>query len=81
MAQYQHCDAACSTAADRAPTPQSGLAVLQEAVLQGVYLLLKWQRRARSRGELAELTDHQLRDVGLSRADIAKETNKPFWEE
>jgi len=42
-------------------------------------LLLTWHRRARSRRELAALSDTQLRDVGLNRDIIKREAEKPFW--
>lgn len=42
-------------------------------------LLLSWLRRARSRRELAGLSDAQLRDVGLNRDMIKREAEKPFW--
>ena len=35
--------------------------------------------RARERRYLAELDDRLLRDIGLSRADVAHELSKPFW--
>jgi uncharacterized protein YjiS (DUF1127 family) len=38
-----------------------------------------WARRARSRRELAELSEAELRDIGLTRADVMGETSKPFW--
>ena len=38
-----------------------------------------WPERLRQRDRLAELTDAQLRDVGLTRADVRRETAKPFW--
>jgi uncharacterized protein YjiS (DUF1127 family) len=38
-----------------------------------------WVTRIRSRQALAELDDRLLRDVGLTRYDAARETNKPFW--
>jgi len=41
--------------------------------------LLDWQRRARQRGQLSCMSDAGLKDVGLSRADIASEVAKPFW--
>jgi uncharacterized protein YjiS (DUF1127 family) len=36
-------------------------------------------RRARQRRELAALSDHSLRDIGLSRADVDVEISKPIW--
>jgi len=32
-----------------------------------------------SRKQLGDLTEDQLRDIGLSRADAFVEANKPFW--
>jgi uncharacterized protein YjiS (DUF1127 family) len=29
--------------------------------------------------DLAELEDHQLRDIGLTRNDLRRECSKPFW--
>lgn len=34
----------------------------------------------RSRQALARLDDDQLRDIGLSRADVATELRRPFWQ-
>jgi uncharacterized protein YjiS (DUF1127 family) len=36
-------------------------------------------RRARQRRDLAALSDHGLRDIGLSRSDVDLEISKPFW--
>lgn len=36
-------------------------------------------RRARQRRDLAALSDHSLRDIGLSRADVELEIRKPLW--
>lgn len=50
------------------------------AVLTGVFdVLLLWQRRANERHALASLDDRMLRDLGLSRAEVAWESRKPFW--
>lgn len=35
--------------------------------------------RRRSRKALLEMSDDQLKDIGLSRADVHNETHKPFW--
>lgn len=39
----------------------------------------EWQRRARSRQELQGLSDATLRDIGITRCDVQREANKPFW--
>jgi uncharacterized protein YjiS (DUF1127 family) len=38
-----------------------------------------WRQRYRMRQELAQWSDRDLHDVGLSRGDIIAETEKPFW--
>jgi uncharacterized protein YjiS (DUF1127 family) len=42
-------------------------------------LLTRWTERARQRDALAGLDDGQLRDIGITRADAARECEKPFW--
>ncbi|HEX2479069.1 MAG TPA: DUF1127 domain-containing protein [Geminicoccaceae bacterium] len=49
------------------------------AVARAIDLLLVWQQRARDRRQLESLSDHMLRDIGLSRADVFAEAAKPFW--
>jgi uncharacterized protein YjiS (DUF1127 family) len=44
-----------------------------------VSIVALWIERGRSRGVLATLDDHQLRDIGVSRADALHESEKPFW--
>jgi uncharacterized protein YjiS (DUF1127 family) len=41
--------------------------------------LADWRRRLRSRAELLRFCDRQLRDIGVTRADVARERAKPFW--
>jgi uncharacterized protein YjiS (DUF1127 family) len=41
--------------------------------------VLEWQERARQRHRLAELDDRMLKDIGLTRADVTREVEKPFW--
>ena len=38
-----------------------------------------WRQRQIDRRQLAELSDRDLHDVGLSWSDIALEAEKPFW--
>ncbi|MDF3936083.1 DUF1127 domain-containing protein [Pseudomonas citronellolis] len=39
----------------------------------------RWRELARQREQLASLSDSALKDIGLSRADILQEAEKPFW--
>ena len=41
--------------------------------------LLLWQERAAQRHHLRGLPDSALKDVGLTRADVHRETTKHFW--
>jgi uncharacterized protein YjiS (DUF1127 family) len=38
-----------------------------------------WLDRARERRRLAQLTDRELRDIGLNRYEARHESRKPFW--
>ncbi len=55
------------------------LAAIAKLVSAIIYGLLAWQRRAEERAALAGLSAQQLKDIGLSRGDIAVEAGKPFW--
>jgi uncharacterized protein YjiS (DUF1127 family) len=44
-------------------------------------LLDLWRRRFYGRAELTRLSAHDLRDVGLSDAEVWAETQKWFWQE
>ena len=48
-------------------------------VLAAMELLLTWQERANQRFHLQQMSDHMLKDVGISRADVHMEASKPFW--
>jgi uncharacterized protein YjiS (DUF1127 family) len=39
-----------------------------------------WHERAVTRHELAELDDYILRDIGMTRGDVMREADKPFWQ-
>jgi uncharacterized protein YjiS (DUF1127 family) len=38
-----------------------------------------WRQRQIDRRQLAQLSDRDLHDVGLSWSDVAYEAEKPFW--
>ena len=60
-----------------APSPLAPWARQMARMLQH---LGEWRERARSRRLLQQLDDRMLRDVGLSRADVARECAKHFWD-
>ena len=41
--------------------------------------LMRGLEQSRQRRALAQLSDDMLRDIGLTRRDIAPELSKPFW--
>ncbi len=43
--------------------------------------ILTWPERARERRALLALDDWALKDIGLTRADVMQECDKPFWQE
>ncbi len=42
-------------------------------------LVVIWDTRRRTRIHLAQLEDHMLDDIGLTRSDVRKEIERPFW--
>jgi uncharacterized protein YjiS (DUF1127 family) len=68
-------------ARSRSASPRPGhlLGLLWNLPAAGLGLLATWQQRVRDRRLLLSLDDHTLKDIGLSRADIAREAGKPFW--
>ncbi|NVK20072.1 MAG: DUF1127 domain-containing protein [Methylocystaceae bacterium] len=52
---------------------------IKSRFLKGLTLLSLWAERNRSRRQLAGLSDHMLHDIGLTRADVTAEADKPFW--
>ncbi|WP_434729995.1 DUF1127 domain-containing protein [Rhizobium binae] len=65
-------------------TPRKALRLkLRETARRGRRLLAAigyWLEKRRSRRRLSELTDAELRDIGLTRAQAAAETSKSwFW--
>lgn len=54
------------------PGPTQALVYLSD-------LISTWEGRARERRHLAEMSDHLLKDLGISRNDARREAEKPFW--
>ena len=50
-----------------------------EVLLRLAELLTVWESRARERRYLSEMPDRMLRDLGISRSDARRESEKPFW--
>ena len=46
---------------------------------QALDLVAVWIARRRQRRYVHQLSDHMLKDIGVSRADVEREAGKPFW--
>jgi uncharacterized protein YjiS (DUF1127 family) len=57
------------------------VAVFFAAIGRILHTLRVWSKRAESRRAHAMLSDHLLRDIGLTPADVERELMKPFWRE
>lgn len=53
-------------------------ALLQAPVTLFGYMV-SWQQQAEERARMRKLPEHQLRDVGLSRAEVDTMLRKPVW--
>jgi uncharacterized protein YjiS (DUF1127 family) len=62
----------------RAPTTSMRGARLRSLCAAGCALVREWQRRHRSRRELASWSHDERRDFGFA-AEIDAEITKPFW--
>jgi uncharacterized protein YjiS (DUF1127 family) len=40
-----------------------------------------WRERSRVRRQLAAMSDRELHDIGICRAEVACEISRPFWRE
>ena len=49
-------------------------------IKRSVDLVATWSARQKQRHDLAMLNDEALRDIGLTRSDVERETAKPFWQ-
>jgi uncharacterized protein YjiS (DUF1127 family) len=74
------------TATERSPRtalPRARRRAMRPALRQGLSrvfaALREWRQRSRSRAELARLDERMLRDIGVTRGDVWREINQPFW--
>jgi uncharacterized protein YjiS (DUF1127 family) len=63
--------------------PHRAAEVIGAALLAGFAaafgILWTWRDRYRERRMLSALSDHMLKDIGVSRADVEREAGKTFW--
>jgi uncharacterized protein YjiS (DUF1127 family) len=52
------------------------------AIGRSILMLVQlWRERRRVRCQLAVMSERELHDMGICRADIADEIGRPFWRE
>jgi uncharacterized protein YjiS (DUF1127 family) len=61
------------------PAPRHGPRRVPFSLSKFFDVLLLWLQRRRERRELVGLSDHVLKDIGLTRADAEGEACKAFW--
>jgi uncharacterized protein YjiS (DUF1127 family) len=52
---------------------------LKRSLLATISLWIERHRQRQALGDLAELNDYLLRDIGLSQEEARREAAKPFW--
>lgn len=50
-----------------------------EGLVTLINRIQEWSERRRTRGHLYQMPDYMLHDIGVSRADVETEYQKPFW--
>ena len=63
-------------------TVETGVGIvraLDRVLLIAVESLIAWQARAAMRTQMAELSEHLRKDMGITYGDVVRETSKPFW--
>ncbi len=63
----------------RTVTNGHDIAVFSPIVDAMVGTFKEWRDRQHQRRELAEMSDRDLQDAGLSRGELEFELDKPFW--
>lgn len=48
-------------------------------LMSGLEFIFGWLTRSNDRHGLADLDEHTLRDIGISKVDVYREAMKPFW--
>ena len=63
----------------RDPAPARFGAGIRGFVMHAAKQLHSWHQRQRQRQALADLDEHLLSDIGITREAAAREVAKPFW--
>lgn len=58
---------------------EDGKQLMVRELARAVATVKTWTQRSRSRRQLTQLDAYLLDDIGLTKADVARESEKPFW--
>jgi uncharacterized protein YjiS (DUF1127 family) len=58
---------------------REAFAAFGTALQTSLLAVVVWQERAQSRTRLERLDDAALKDMGIDRADVSREIEKPVW--
>jgi uncharacterized protein YjiS (DUF1127 family) len=61
------------------PVARPAERVAGDRLVEAYEQVLSWLERVHQRRQLAQLSDHMLKDIGLTRVDVEAELSKPFW--
>jgi len=76
-----HFPAPRSAAAVAATRTRTALDDLGDAAQSFVATLRVWRRRLRERDQLSRMDERLLKDIGITRAEALRLSDKPFWKE
>jgi uncharacterized protein YjiS (DUF1127 family) len=87
LAEWYAAPAGSTAAREGGAAPRGFVAVpevdlrsaVRRSLIRVAEAFLAWHDRARERRALMQLSDHMLRDIGISRAEAQGEAAKPFW--
>ena len=55
------------------------LAPLARGAVKLAVVVMTWDEAYRTRQQLKQMTDEQLRDIGITRAEAMREASRGFW--
>jgi uncharacterized protein YjiS (DUF1127 family) len=62
------------------PKPDCYRNIWPVCISNAILMVSSWVHRSQSRSRLADLDDHRLLDIGVSRAQAMLESRKHFWQ-
>ena len=76
MTTLQHSLDGADRTATAMPAPGP---VVRRVTRRAFGIVAMWMERSRQRRALADLDDHLLKDIGITRSEAAREAAQPFW--